>query len=85
MAPPVKTFWFQIHYASRQGKRAETVVYFGPDLVTVTDRISATQRGRLAYDPTGPRIVRIAVLAPPADLDRNFKTFLDECCALRVQ
>lgn len=74
---PVVNHWFQIHYARPDGRRAvELVTYTGASLQSVLDRISVAQAGRLRYDPRGPRIMRIAAVAPPA-LDAQFKMMLD--------
>ena len=73
----IRAHWFQISYRGRAGKRVEVVVYTGESLPAVMERIAAAQRGRLAYDPHGPRITRIAAIqAPP--LDRAFARMLDE-------
>lgn len=78
MNAPVKAFWFQIHY----GKRSEVHIYTGTDLQSVLDRISAAQARRLKYNPSGPRITRIAALAPLPH-DKKFGEWLDEC--LRIE
>lgn len=77
MTRKVKAFWLQIHW----GKYSEVRIYTGPDLPTVMALIEASQRGRLKYNPNGPRITRIASLAPLPS-DALFKMFIDECLAL---
>lgn len=77
--PKVNAYWFQIFY----GSKFEIIVSTGPDLQTVVTRMENAQRGRLKYNPKGPRMTRIRAIPEPRTVDAEFKAFIDEC--LRIE